>query len=375
MGRKTVGREYSTLPSDPIVLADNYSILYALRKKGNEDVPYVFRSYQHVGVINKTTRHYERKYRNINDESNILIWQAARATSAAPTFLKTLKFDEYTFMDGGIGNNNPSYEAWWEVHGMHELHCTPDCGEDSQRRHVHVPCKEPAGGVKIMVSIGTGRGDRKSIFAKRGRITQMVKAARKGVDALTDPERTHQTTSAKADDVDARYFRLNVEEGLEGVDMDDVSQMDHIERTTMRFFAAHTDARRQLRECARQLVIHRRARRAPDDQHYHPASHHMNGNIAAGSHRRRPLPNGTIHEREDQAVPGATELGLQSPNGHVLPPFSEAGSQPLLELRTSNSWHHTVPDSRSSQRHRHGRSDDSVPMSARSEGPVEMPER
>ena len=226
-----------------------------------------------------------------------------------------------------------------------------------------------------MVSIGTGRGDSVSIFAKRGRLLQIIKAARKGVDALTDPEKTHHTTSAKANAVGAKYFRLNVEEGLENVDMDDVSQMDHIERTTTQYFAGHTEARRQLRECAKQLVKHRRARCAPDSQHYHSANYHMNGKPAAGIHRNRQWSNGNIHEREEQAVSGASELGPQSPNGHVLPPFSEAGSQPVLELRTSNSWHHTAPDGRWPRRHRHDRSDDSVPMSARSEGPVEMPER
>lgn len=349
-------------------------LLYALRKKGNEDVPYVFRSYEREGFVNKSTPLFDRKHRNAHDNINILIWQAARATSAAPTYFKTQKVDEYDFMDGGIETNNPSHEAWFEVQGVHELRCTEDCYKDTEGTHVHNPCQEPAGGVKILVSIGTGRGDKKAIFKTRGRVLQIISLLRRGMGALTDPENTHHTTRDIAAKVGVNYFRLNVTTGLEDVEMDAADRMEYIKATTTTFFERRDD-RKLLKDCAEMLVRHRRACCATHNRHYHNGSHHMNGNTFSGSHRSRHMPNGTIHEREEQAVSGASELGPQSPNGHVLPPFSEAGSQPLLELRTSNSWHYSTPDSRSPQRHRHGRSDDSVPMSARSEGPVEMPER
>ena len=41
------------------------------------------------------------------------IWQAARATSAAPTFFKPISIDSphppITYVDGGLRNNNPSW--------------------------------------------------------------------------------------------------------------------------------------------------------------------------------------------------------------------------------------------------------------------------
>jgi predicted acylesterase/phospholipase RssA len=43
----------------------------------------------------------------IHDLSRITIWQAARATSAAPTYFERLTVGDDQFVDGGLGYNNP----------------------------------------------------------------------------------------------------------------------------------------------------------------------------------------------------------------------------------------------------------------------------
>ena len=51
-----------------------------------------------------------RSYVNDKDRSllpDIKIWEAARATSAAPTYFKPLKVGDYELLDGGLGANNP----------------------------------------------------------------------------------------------------------------------------------------------------------------------------------------------------------------------------------------------------------------------------
>lgn len=51
-----------------------------------------------------------RSYKNPREKSEfpeIKIWQAARATSAAPTYFKSITDDNNTFMDGGLQANNP----------------------------------------------------------------------------------------------------------------------------------------------------------------------------------------------------------------------------------------------------------------------------
>jgi patatin-like phospholipase/acyl hydrolase len=35
------------------------------------------------------------------------IWQAGRATSAAPSYFDRMKVGDYEFIDGGLGFNNP----------------------------------------------------------------------------------------------------------------------------------------------------------------------------------------------------------------------------------------------------------------------------
>src|SRR5882724_5814205 len=38
---------------------------------------------------------------------NCMIWEAARSTSATPTFFERIVINEEQFIDGGLGGNNP----------------------------------------------------------------------------------------------------------------------------------------------------------------------------------------------------------------------------------------------------------------------------
>ncbi|KDR66070.1 hypothetical protein GALMADRAFT_28572, partial [Galerina marginata CBS 339.88] len=50
-----------------------------------------------------------RTYESHKPHSNCKIWEAARATSAAPTFFKRIEIGrDQPFIDGGLGRNNPS---------------------------------------------------------------------------------------------------------------------------------------------------------------------------------------------------------------------------------------------------------------------------
>jgi patatin-like phospholipase/acyl hydrolase len=51
-----------------------------------------------------------RSYINPLEQSelpSIKLWQAARATSAAPMYFAPLEVDGYSFVDGGLQANNP----------------------------------------------------------------------------------------------------------------------------------------------------------------------------------------------------------------------------------------------------------------------------
>ena len=81
--------------------------------------------------------------------SECLIWQAARATSAAPTFFMPMKIDRprpaITYVDGGLGHNNPAEVALDEARRI-----WPDCSQVG------------------LVSIGTGRPKANSILLSDG---------------------------------------------------------------------------------------------------------------------------------------------------------------------------------------------------------------
>lgn len=49
----------------------------------------------------------------------IKLWEAARATSAAPTYFTPMKVKEHTFVDGGLQANNPLGWLWNEVLQVH----------------------------------------------------------------------------------------------------------------------------------------------------------------------------------------------------------------------------------------------------------------
>ena len=60
-------------------------------------------------ISNRVATHM-RSYTNKNVEKSFAdykIWEAARATSAAPTYFPRIKLDEYEYVDGGVGFNNP----------------------------------------------------------------------------------------------------------------------------------------------------------------------------------------------------------------------------------------------------------------------------
>jgi patatin-like phospholipase/acyl hydrolase len=52
---------------------------------------------------------------------NMKLWQAARATSAAPAYFKPLQVNGYTLVDGGLGANNPLgwyVKNWLDLLGL-----------------------------------------------------------------------------------------------------------------------------------------------------------------------------------------------------------------------------------------------------------------
>ena len=153
--------------------------------------------------------------------------------------------DQFEFVDGGFGANNPSVEAYREVRIMHS---------------------DTAFGA--LMSIGTGKDTESKLL--RGSGLQMyyayVNIAKKWA---TDSEDKHETMLTLTRMNRVPYFRLNVERGIGSMKLDEFKikgdrnvTLEKIRKATEDYLSTK-EVKNQIRECAR-LLVERRRRRAHD---------------------------------------------------------------------------------------------------------------
>ncbi|XP_006457717.1 hypothetical protein AGABI2DRAFT_190154, partial [Agaricus bisporus var. bisporus H97] len=167
-----------------------------------------------------------RTYQSRETHFNCKIWEAARATSAAPTFFKRIEIGRnQPFIDGGLGRNNPSQVVLEEakaLFGARQIGC--------------------------LVSIGTGQA--KTTEIKEPGIWQRiiptgVIGALKAIS--TDCESTHQAMLRHFANLPNTYFRLNVEQGMQKITLSKWEKLSNVE--------AHTDQYMQKVEVAEKLPL------------------------------------------------------------------------------------------------------------------------
>ncbi|KAF7761692.1 hypothetical protein Agabi119p4_9684 [Agaricus bisporus var. burnettii] len=163
----------------------------------NMDIPVLFRTYQ-----------------SSETHSNCKIWEAARATSAAPTFFKRVIIGrDQPFIDGGLGRNNPSQVVLAEANalfGARQIGC--------------------------LVSIGTGQAGvneiKKPGLRQRILPTDVIDALRR---ITTDCESTHEDVLHRFSKLPNTYFRLNVEQGMQGIELSEWEKLSNVEAHTMQY--------------------------------------------------------------------------------------------------------------------------------------------
>ena len=159
--------------------------------------PYLFRTYKN---LHKSKDREERNLdRNPDLAHDIPIWQVARATSAAPTYFKPPIIDGLEYVDGGFGANNPCAEIYEEVRRMNNNSKT--CAS-------------------VILSVGTGKNNEARRLKGAGfqRYLNYLNFARKWA---SDSEQTHLAMLKAKNEVHFSYFRLNVEEGLDLMKLDE----------------------------------------------------------------------------------------------------------------------------------------------------------
>jgi len=157
-----------------------------------------------------------RTYESRQTSLNCKIWEAARATSAEPTFFKPIKLGRtrnQPFIDGGVGRNNPSQLVLEEANAVF--------GDR------HLCC---------LVSIGTGQTDVIAIQSP-GIVQRLIPAdIIEELRAIaTDCETTHEDMSGRFANFSNIYFRLNVEQGMQGIRLSEWEKLDTVEAHTMHY--------------------------------------------------------------------------------------------------------------------------------------------
>ncbi|KAI1075822.1 FabD/lysophospholipase-like protein [Whalleya microplaca] len=140
---------------------------------------------------------------------DIKIWEAARATTAAPGYFKPMELgrdeNKIPFIDGAMGCNNPAYELVDEATALFGTDCV----------------------LGSLLSLGTGYsgpktiGQRKGILGKMDLLTNVKKI-------VTDTENVHLGLAAQIrPDLDT-YFRFQLPAGAEDVDLQDYEKLDYL---------------------------------------------------------------------------------------------------------------------------------------------------
>ncbi|KAJ5153611.1 uncharacterized protein N7500_009050 [Penicillium coprophilum] len=156
------------------------------------------------------------------------ICEAALATSAATRFFDSVSIGNQQFVDGAFGANNPIEEVEEEAA---DIWCTTS------------RALRPL--VKCLVSVGTGNP------AQLPMNDNVLKFLSKTlVRMATKPESTERRFMARwSNEVKGkRYFRFNVEQGLQQVHMTDYEKQSVIESATYAYLH-HSSQKIQIRDC------------------------------------------------------------------------------------------------------------------------------
>ncbi|KAG9669537.1 FabD/lysophospholipase-like protein, partial [Aureobasidium melanogenum] len=251
------------------------------------------------------------------------IWKIARATSAAPTYFKSIEVDGLNLLDGGLLANNPSQHARYEVNSMHRHHPSGSCKPSEGGT--------PDGGIRFLVSLGTGRQADQLITRGAGPIPKLLSIVRRALKKMTDPEPVHQELQRALDP--SVYYRFNVEEDLKKMKLDEciVKGEDNITfsriESAVRNYFNNGVVRDSAQFLAKQLVKHRRERRNPGHEWYRnltipgPPPSSMDDRYKSDE-----SPNGTINTDRRGSLPEplfrAVEMPAQMPEmptGLIIP--------------------------------------------------------
>lgn len=167
---------------------------------GGVESTYLFRTYKN---LHRSADPQEKLLdRNPGLAHDIPIWEVARATSAAPSYFKEHKIGGRKYLDGGFGANNPCVEIYDEVRKMNNN--SESCAN-------------------VILSIGTGKNTKIARFTSGTTLRRYYNYLNFARKWASDSEKTHSDMLKKHVHSGSKfhYMRLNVEEGLGDMKLDE----------------------------------------------------------------------------------------------------------------------------------------------------------
>ncbi|TPX25061.1 hypothetical protein DIZ76_010510 [Coccidioides immitis] len=188
-----------------------------------------------VCATSKDTKEVKRlRSYTIPDELNIkpTIVEAALATSAATSFFDPVTIGFRTFVDGGVGANNPVNQVEQEASNI----WCPKSGD-----------LKPL--VKCFVSIGTGNTGKAALDYNAAKFAQAL------VDLTTDTEFTAKDFIARwrGHYEEGRYFRFSVDHGIENLDLAEYRAQGLIEAAADDYIH-HQEQKFKIQSCVQNLL-------------------------------------------------------------------------------------------------------------------------
>ena len=174
-------------------------------------------------------RNYSTKHADAELLGYTKIWEAARATSAAPTFFDdiTIGPSQQRFQDGAFGANCPVKYVWREASAVWSSK----------------PLEEQLG---CLLSIGTGVVSQKVLNSNLSNIAATLKNIALGADrAARDFVEDHQDIVN-----DGRYLRLNVIHGLDNIALGDAGKRGEIVAFT-KSYTQDSNVQAQVKRCVK----------------------------------------------------------------------------------------------------------------------------
>lgn len=153
-----------------------------------------------------------------NASFNCTIWEACRATSAAPSYFGSIKIgdkgEQETFVDGGLGYNNPVEQVLEEASRVF-----------------------PGRKVGCVVNIGTGVASAIAFptSPKTSPVKRIVALKNMATESDTTAERMHR----RFQNVEDTYFRFSVDRGLQGIGLEEWKELPNVRTFTTGYLNQH----------------------------------------------------------------------------------------------------------------------------------------